>query len=132
MEFAPWKTARRLVARGARVNLFTAASLGLMDQLRSDRLRSAQLSDGFWAACHGGQVTAAQYLLRHGAVLDWLPAREPLTPLDAAARSGATEVLTWLHGERANTASRLRDDWARSRTSMRRGEATRRGVGASA
>lgn len=123
--FAQWKSARRLVARGARVNLFAAASLGLMDQLQTlvvalapaaseqismERLRTAQISDGFWAACHGGQVTAAQYLLHHGAVLDWLPAWEPLTPLDAAARSGATEVLTWLHSEGASTASRLRGD----------------------
>jgi len=35
---------------------------------------------------------------------------EELTPLDVAARSGATDVITWLHGLGARTASDLRGD----------------------
>lgn len=69
-----------------------------------------QVSDAFWGACHGGQQPAAAYLLDHGAALNWLPGWEELTPLDAAARSGATDVITWLHGLGARTASQLRGD----------------------
>lgn len=113
--FAQWKTARRLVERGARVNLFAAAALGLMDQLAarvSDIAPGApdQLSDAFWAACHGGQLSAAQYLLDRGAALNWLPGWEQLTPLDAAARGAAADVVTWLHSQGANTSSELRGD----------------------
>ena len=113
--FAQWNSARRLVERGAQVNLFAAASLGLMDQpvVRVSDVESGdadQINDAFWAACHGGQLRAAEYLLDHGAVLNWLPGWEQLTPLDAAARSAATEVITWLHSQGANTSSELRDD----------------------
>jgi len=53
---------------GARVNLFAAASLGLIDQLAA-RVSDVppggadQVSDAFWAACHGDQLRAAEYLL---------------------------------------------------------------------
>lgn len=69
-----------------------------------------QVSDAFWAACHGDQLRAAEYLLDHGAALNWLPGWEQLTPLDAAARSAATEVITWLHSQGANTSSEPRGD----------------------
>lgn len=113
--FAQWKAARRLVERGARVDLFAAASLGLMAPLAalvSDvaPAEADQLSDAFWAACHGGQLRAAQYLLAHGAAVNWIPGWEQLTPLDAAARSAATEVITWLHSLGANAFSELRAD----------------------
>lgn len=113
--FAQWNVAWRLVARGARVNLFAAASLGLMDQLAALASGVAvvdadQISDAFWAACHGGQLRAAEYLLDHGAALNWLPGWEQLTPLDAAARSAATDVITWLHSQGAHTSSELRSD----------------------
>jgi len=101
--FAQWYAAHRLVERGAQVNLFAAASLGLMDRLDgfvggAAAADADQVSDAFWAACHGGQLRAAEYLLDHHAALNWLPGWEQLTPLDAAARSGATDVITWLHG----------------------------------
>lgn len=113
--FAQWNVARRLVERGARVSLFTAASLGLMDQLAAlasgvTAADADQISDAFWAACHGGQLRAAEYLLDHGAALNWLPGQEQLTPLDAAARSTATDVITWLHSQGASTSSELRSD----------------------
>ncbi len=113
--FAQWNAARLLAKRGARVNSFVAASLGLMDRLDgffggTTPVDVEQVSHAFWAACHGGQRAAAEYLLARGATLDWLPAWERLTPLDAAARSGATEVITWLHAHGARTSSELRDD----------------------
>ncbi len=112
--FGQWNAARRLIARGAQANSFAAASLGLMDRLENHFAAGPtdpdEVSDAFWAACHGGQQRAAQYLLELGAELNWLPGWERLTPLDAAARSGATEVITWLHACGARTASDLRGD----------------------
>ncbi len=113
--FANWAAARQLVERGAHINLFAAASLGLMAPLDgfvsgAQPAEPAQVNDAFWAACHGGQQAAAAYLLDHGAALSWLPGWEELTPLDAAARSGATDVVRWLHGLGAKTASELRGD----------------------
>jgi ankyrin repeat protein len=60
-----------------------------------------------WGACHGGQLSAAQFLLDHGAELNWVPGWENLTPLDAATRSGATDVIGWLRGRGAKTATEL-------------------------
>jgi len=113
--FAQWQAARRLVERGAQVNLFAAASLGLVDRLdyfvsRAPPATAEQVNDAFWAACHGGQLPAAEFLLDHQATLNWLPGWEQLTPLDAAARSGATDGITWLHSHGAKTASDLRGD----------------------
>lgn len=113
--FGQWHAARRLVERGARTNYFADASLGLMQRLRDyfDRAPAPdpeQVGDAFWAACHGGQVEAAEYLLGRGASLNWIPGWERLTPLDAAARSGAHDVITWLHGHGARTASDLQGD----------------------
>lgn len=113
--FACWDAARRLVERGARTNPFADASLGLVDHLRKsfgDGTRPGDdgLDDAFWAACHGGQLEAAVYLLGCGADVNHLPGWEELTPLDAAARSAAPHVVTWLHAHGAKTASQLRGD----------------------
>ncbi len=101
--FAQWKAARRLVERGARVNLFAAASLGLMPRLEVLVMSLTppapdQINDAFWGACHGGQLSAAEYLREHGARLNWRPDWEPLTPMDAAVRNAANGVVAWLHG----------------------------------
>lgn len=37
-----------------------------------------------------------------GADLDWIPGWENLTPLDAAVRSGATDVIAWQRERSAN------------------------------
>jgi hypothetical protein len=50
------------------------------------------VTSAFWGACHGGQITAAQYLQRRGADINWLGWDE-LTALDAARRSDASEVV---------------------------------------
>jgi len=113
--FGQWKAAYRLVERGARTNVFAASSLGLMDRLQdyfsgSARPAADELNDAFWAACHGGRQRAAAYLLDQGADVNWLPGWEQLTPLDAAARAGANELITWLHARGARTACQLRGD----------------------
>jgi uncharacterized protein len=110
--FGQWNAARRLVERGAQTNYFADASLGLTEHLRGYFGNATahdpdQVSDAFWAACHGGQLQAAEYLLDRGAALNWLPGWEHLTPLDAAARSGAIDMITWLHSRGARMASEL-------------------------
>ncbi|MEV4279694.1 ankyrin repeat domain-containing protein [Actinoplanes xinjiangensis] len=108
--FAQWRTAYRLVERGARTTLWHAATLGLSDRLGGYSTGSARPSpievDGaFWGACHGGRLPAAEFLLGHGADLNAIPAWENLTPLDAAVRSGATDVVAWLRDGGAATAA---------------------------
>ena len=73
-----WHVARLLVERGARVEgLGDAAALGMFS--RVDELRAAsppsqqELTDAFWAACHGGQRRMAEYLLSLGAELERYP-----------------------------------------------------------
>lgn len=109
-----WSAARRLVERGARTTSFDAAALGLVDRLEADfalgRPAEEELDDAFWAACHGGQRQTAEYLLARGPDLGFIPGWEELTPLDAAARSGATDVLRWLRADRARSAVELRQD----------------------
>lgn len=98
--FLQREAAQRLIERGARVGLHDAATLGLMDHLRNFLAASSPASDdlngAFWGACHGGALEAAEFLLAHGADINWIPDWERLTPLDAAARSGATHLVAWL------------------------------------
>ncbi|MBG0563390.1 ankyrin repeat domain-containing protein [Actinoplanes sp. NEAU-A11] len=110
--FAQWETARRLVERGARTTLWHAATLGILDRLEAyftgpSRPAPAEVSGAFWGACHGGRQRAAQFLLDHGAGLNWVPDWENLTPLDAATRSEATDVVEWLRACGAKTAVEL-------------------------
>jgi uncharacterized protein len=49
-------------------------------------------------------VPIARYLLDRGAQPNWIPGWENRTPLDAAERSGATEVAAWLRGIGATSA----------------------------
>jgi uncharacterized protein len=102
----------RLVERGARTTMQDAATLGLMDRLRAYFAAAtppepADVSGALWGACHGGQPQAAAYLLDRGAELDWIPDWEHLTPLDAATRGGATELVAWLRRRGARTAAEL-------------------------
>ena len=106
--FGQWQAARRLVQRGARTTIWQAAALGLMD--RVDGYFTAvppptpdEITNAFWCACHGGQRTAAEYLLGRGADLNWI-GYDGLTPLDAAIRSGASELVEWLCSRSARSA----------------------------
>ena len=56
---------------------------------------------------YDGYALAIYGLLARGADVNHVPAWEQLTPLDAAARSSAHEVLKWLHSRGARTAAQL-------------------------
>lgn len=98
--FGQWNAARRLIERGARATLWQASALGLMDRIAAffagDCPPSAdEITNAFWTACHGGQREAAEYLLARGADLHWV-GYDGLTPIGAARRSGAQELVDWL------------------------------------
>ena len=110
--FGQWRAARRLVERGARTALWHAAALGLMDRVEEHFTGSPasarypwgkgsgepldEVTIAFWCACHGGQQRTAEYLLARGAKLNWVSEWDGLTPLDAAKRSDAHELVEWL------------------------------------
>lgn len=104
--FAQWRTAHRLVERGAATTLTDAATLGLLDRVQTyfPGATSEEVNGAFWGACHGGQRQCAEYLLGHGADLNWIPPWEPRTPLDAAERSEAAELVRWLRDRGARPA----------------------------
>jgi uncharacterized protein len=108
--FGQWRAARRLVERGARATLWQAAALGLMDRVEAAFAGPEgppppdEVTNAFWCACHGGQGEAAAYLLDRGADLDWV-GYDGLTPLDAARRSGAGELVGWLRARGARSAA---------------------------
>ena len=62
-----------------------------------------EITNAFWCACHGGQRAMAEYLLKRGADLNWV-GYDGLSPLDAANRSGAAEVVVWLRSQGAKSA----------------------------
>ena len=114
--FGQWDAARRLVERGALTTLWQAAALGLMDRLEEGFAENEppsrdELTNPFWSACHGGQRAAAEYLLARGADLNWVGPNQ-LTPLDAAERSGATELAAWLQSRGAKRAGDLKSQSA--------------------
>jgi len=109
--FGQWQAARRLVERGARTTLWQAAALGL--QARAEEHFAAypppapdEVTNAFWCACHGGQRLTAEYLLGRGADLNWI-GYNGLTPLDAAGRSGARELVEWLRRQGAKLAQEI-------------------------
>jgi uncharacterized protein len=105
--FGQWDAARRLVERGARPNLWQAAALGLMARVENyfawDPPSAAEVTNAFWCACHGGQRSTAEFLLARGAALNWV-GHDALSPLDAADRSGAPELVRWLRSQGAISA----------------------------
>ena len=107
--FGQWNAARRLVEHGARTTLWQAAALGLVDRIEA--LLSADpppggddVTNAFWCACHDGQRATAELLIARGADVDWV-GHDGLTPLDAARRSGADEVVAWLRERGARSAA---------------------------
>lgn len=107
--FKQWRVAFRLVDRGADVELHHAATLGLLDRVadivRRDEPAPSAITAAFWSACHGGRLECARFLLACGADRNWVPPWEPLTPLDAAEREHADELVEWLIGQGARSAS---------------------------
>jgi uncharacterized protein len=109
--FGQWNAARRLVARGAVTPLREAAALGLMDRVEhyggDPGPMHDELTQALWYACHGGQQRAAQYLLDRGAELNWISTWDQFTPLDAARRSDAHDLVAWLSRRGAKSAAEL-------------------------
>ena len=108
--FGQWRAARRLVERGAVTTFWQAAALGLTDVVETHLAGdsppdAAEIQSAFWAACHGSQLATAQRLHALGADINWIAPWEPATPLDAARRNEAFDVLTWLHGLGAKGSS---------------------------
>jgi uncharacterized protein len=105
--FGQWNAARRLIERGAQSTLWQSAALGLMDRVTrafaANSPPTAQdVTTAFWCACHGGQLESATYLEERGADINWVGFDE-LTPLDAARRSGAEDVIRWLEAREAKS-----------------------------
>jgi ankyrin repeat protein len=110
--FAQWRAARRLLERGATTTIWQAAALGLLDRVR-DLCSTAppptrdQITNAFWNACRGGQRPAAEYLLEHGADLNWI-GHDGKTPYDVAQESGDADLIEWLRARGAKGAAELR------------------------
>lgn len=101
--------AQRLVARGAKVSLQDAATLGLLGTVKQHyedtQPSRSDTSCALWNACHGSQSATAKLLHELGGDVNFIPPWEPLTPLDAARRSGANDIVVWLESIGAVTAS---------------------------
>jgi len=105
-------TAKHLIARGARVDVFSAAGLGLTDRLREllrtkpDRARQTDREPNYpyenrtgpplhWAA-KLNQVASAKVLLEFGAELDGRYGFHHAAPLHLAAADGHVEMTRFL------------------------------------
>jgi ankyrin repeat protein len=109
--FGQWRAAHRLVERGARTVLWQAATLGLIRRVEECFTRHpppapAEITNALWCACNGGHLSSTEYLFDRGADLNWV-GHDELSPLDAAKRSGAQDLVVWLseHGARSAKAS---------------------------
>lgn len=104
--FGQWNAARRLVERGAQAQMWEAAALGLLPLLQQYVAGAdpVEITHSFWCACHGDQPEAAQLLLANGAEINWI-GYDGLSPLDAARRSGGTNILSWLTANGAASAA---------------------------
>ncbi|MGN6722917.1 MAG: ankyrin repeat domain-containing protein [Marmoricola sp.] len=110
-----WNVARLLVSSGARVDkVWHAAALGMTARLRellaSGAPSQADIDQGLWHACAGGQRRAAELLVEHGADLTFTPEYGTGSMVDAATGNGTQQenVITWLKGladDQANPAS---------------------------
>ncbi len=101
--FKQWRVARRLVERGAHVDLAAAAALGLLDRLE----QPGDVDLALWYACHGGQAAAARLLVERGGDVNWLSPWDRRTPLDAAVDEGAAELVAWLRAHGGRSAGEL-------------------------
>jgi len=108
--FANWGAAHRLLDRGAKTTLSQAAALGLLDRVKtffpSASPSPDEITGSFWHACRGGQHDTVEFLLDHGAELNWIGWGN-LTPLQAANKSGNADLIAWLQSKGAKTANEL-------------------------
>ena len=106
-----WRAARRLLECGATANLWQAAALGEIRRVQelvdaSVRPAPEAITNAFWCACHCGQRETAEYLLDQGADINRI-GHDDLTPIDAAARSEANDLVEWLQARGAKPAAKL-------------------------
>jgi ankyrin repeat protein len=104
--YGQWAAARQLLARGAKTQLWHEAALGLVDAIQGrldadPALRGDALSGPLWNSCHGGQLAAAQLLLKHGADLSWSAPWSGQTSLDIAEAKSHAKVVAWLRKQGA-------------------------------
>lgn len=107
--FGQWHVARRLVAHGAEPTFREAAALGQPERVERACATDPpptrdELTQALWYACHGGQQPMAVLLLEQGADLNWVSTWDQLTPLDAAERSEAHDLVRWLKDRGAASA----------------------------
>jgi uncharacterized protein len=98
--FAQWGAARRLLERGATTTISQAAALGLLDRVSAHCEHQPpptrkDITNAFWHACRGGQLSTASYLFERGADLNWV-GYDRRTPRDAATEGGADDLMQWL------------------------------------
>ncbi|MGH9134655.1 MAG: ankyrin repeat domain-containing protein [Ilumatobacteraceae bacterium] len=110
--FGQWRAARRLLERGARTTMWEAAALGLLERVVAHVRQPSpppqqSLTEALWGACHGGHRDVAEFLAGRGADVNWI-GWDDLTPLDAARRSNAADVVAWLESVGARSAADLR------------------------
>jgi uncharacterized protein len=111
--FGGYRAGQRLVDRGARTNIYQAASFGLIDRVRDDLLGdpapdAEQITTSFWAACRYGHDGIAAMLLEAGADINWVGWTNE-TPLDLARQVGAGDHLVeWLLARGARGAAEIR------------------------
>ncbi|MDN5748795.1 MAG: ankyrin repeat domain-containing protein [Pseudonocardia sp.] len=110
--FGNWEAGLRLVERGARTTLIDCATLGLIDRVEAafgaaPGPAAEETNRAFWGACHGGRRNCAEYLVARGADLNWIPDWERLTPLDAARRREATDLVAWLQARGGRSAEEI-------------------------
>jgi uncharacterized protein len=98
--FAQWKAARELLERGARTTIWQSAALGLLERVQSSCANDPKptphdITNAFWHACRGGQLSTATFLSDIGADTNWV-GHDGMTPLDAAQESSNEALLRWL------------------------------------
>ena len=109
-----------VAARKGQLDLFEAASLGMIERLRQCLTGSSSVNgfspDGFTAlhfACFFGQPEAARILLQHGAAVDAVAANPMrVMPLHSAASARNTEAARLLLEHGAPVNARQHGGWA--------------------
>lgn len=100
--FLQLEAAHRLIARGASKTLQDLATLGILDQVKSYYEKSSPTENetdcALWNACHGGQLATAKFLHEMGGNSNFVPPWDNVTPLGAAERRNAADVVEWLQG----------------------------------
>ena len=107
--FGNWAAARRLVERGAHTRLSDAAALGLLDRVKAVFTEEPGpdpqvITQSFWSACHGGQLSTAEYLLDRGADINWI-GWDDKTPLELVDKATQPGLYAWLRARGAQTAA---------------------------